>query len=168
MPLIMKNIPAPKPDVEFPFWWTSAGLSEMDGAGIIKGERYLLKLGRKAIDRLNEEYTILEIQQETHRADQEQDVELYGDGYTYRTIPLPELLQSLDGDVIPLGDAGDVRLEARTVAPWVWPDADGNYPDANYSMQALQATMTTEQGDALFATMGIGTWAEVLEEQRNR
>ena len=99
--------------------------------------------------RLNEEYTILEIQQETHSADQEQDVELYGDGYTYRTIPLHEPLQSLDGDVIPLGEAGDVRsLEARTVAPWVWPDADGNYPDANYSMQALQATLTTAQGDA--------------------
>ena len=47
MPLIMRNIPEPKPDVLFEFWWTSGGLSELDGVGIIKGERYLLKLGRK-------------------------------------------------------------------------------------------------------------------------
>ena len=166
MPLIMRNIPAPKPDVEFQFWWTDGGLTEMDGVGIMKGERYRFKLGRKAIDRLGEEYTTLEIQQDGHAADQVQDLELYGDGYTYPMIPLPEQLRSLEGDVIPLGEAGDVTLTVGNVQPWVWPDADGNYPEANYTMRALCARMTTEQGDALFATMGIDSWDAVLAEQQ--
>ena len=172
MPLIMRNIPEPKPEVLFEFWWTSGGLSELDGVGIIKGERYLLKLGRKSVmsyDSAGEsDYTTLEIQQPTHSADQVEPLELYGDGYTYDMIPLPEPLRSLEGDVIPLGEAGDVRLEVGNVAPWVWPDAEGNYPDNSYTMRALTATMTTAQGDALFATMGIESWDAVLEEQRRR
>ena len=63
-----------------------------------------------------------------------------------------------------MGEAGDVRLEVGNVAPWVWPDADGNYPEENYTMRAGAPPCTTQQGDALFATMGIGTWAEVLAE----
>ena len=168
MPLIMRNIPEPKPDVLFEFWWTSGGATGLDGVGIIKGERYLLNLGRKVGDTPADDYTTLEIQQPTHSADQVEPLELYGDGYTYDMIPLPEPLRSLEGDVIPLGEAGDVRLEVGNVAPWVWPDAEGNYPDNSYTMRALTATMTTAQGDALFATMGIESWDAVLEEQRRR
>ena len=168
MPLIMRAIPAPKPDVFFDFWWTDGGLTELDGVGVIKGGRYLLKLGRKVGDIAADDYTTLEIQQETHSADQVEPVELFGDGYTYDTIPLPGPLQSLDGDVIPLGEAGDVLLNSGMVKPWVWPDENGVYPDASYSMQALSAKMTTEQGDALFATMGIDSWAAVLAEQKRR
>ena len=166
MPLILRNIPEPKPDVQFDFWWTSGGLSELDGVGIIKGERYLLKLARKTVE--NEAYTTLEIQQESHSADQMQQLELFGDGYTFGCIPLPEPLRSLEGDVLPLGEAGDVLLTAGMVKPWVWPDAEGNYPDASYSMLALSATISTAQGDALFATMGIDSWESVLAEQRRR
>ena len=166
MPLIMRNIPEPKPEVQLDFWWTGGGLSGLDGVGIIKGERYLLKLGRKVGQSPDEDYTTLEIQQEDHSADRVRPLELYGD--TYDTIPLPEPLQSLVGDVIPLGEAGDVLLEVGNVAPWVWPDEGGKYPEANYTMQALTATMTTEQGDALFATMGIESWDAVMAEQLNR
>ena len=166
MPLIMRNIPEPKPDVQFDFWWTSGGLNELDGVGIIKGQRYLLKLGRKVGNAAVDDYTTLEIQQETHSADQVERLELYGNGYDM--IPLPEPLRSLDGDVIPLGEAGDVLLTVGNVAPWIWPDAEGNYPDAHYTMRALTARMSTQQGDALFATMGIDSWDAVLAEQRRR
>ena len=58
MPLIMKKHPMPQAGRGVPLLVDQRRrLSEMDGVGIIKGERYLLKLGRKSIDRLHEEYT---------------------------------------------------------------------------------------------------------------
>ena len=92
----------------------------------------------------------------------------YGDGYTYSCIPLPPELRSLDGDIVQVGD-GTAKLSAYMAKPWVYPDADGQYPeDKRYSMLVLGATLSTQQTDALFATLGVDSWQVVLEEQRNR
>ena len=167
MPLILKPKPMPRPNIEMEFVFGSAHLTEMDGTAYYQGNAYHVIIGRKGVD--SEHYGMLEIQQVDHSADQVEEVELYGDGYTYSCIPLPPSLRSLDGDVVTIGQGVTAALAAGMVQPWVYPDADGNYPpNKPYSMLALVAQLTTEQTDTLFATLGVDSWEDVLEEQRNR
>ena len=77
----------------------------------------------------------------------------------------------LEGDVGPLnGATSDPAAGSGQSA--VGPArrrSNGSYQEENYIMPPVaQPLAIPEQDYALFATMGIGTWAEVLEEQRNR
>ena len=165
MPLTFKHR---RPNIEMEFEFKSAALTEMDGTAFYKGREYHVTIGRKIGDTPADAYGGLEIQQKDHDESQVEEVELYGDGYTYPCIPLPADLKSLDGDVVRIGD-GTAALSSRMVKPWIYPDADGNYPDDKpYSMLALQATLTTEQTDAMFATLGVPSWGDVLAEQQTR
>ena len=164
MPLTFKHR---RPNIEMEFEFKSAGLTEINGTAFYQGREYHVILGRKGTGP-EDQYGGLEIQQKDHDESQVEDLELYGDGYTYPAIPLPPELRSLDGDVVNVGD-GTTLLESRMVKPWVFPDAEGNYPDDKpYSMLALGARLTVEQTDALFATLGVASWDDVLAEQRNR
>ena len=165
MPLIFKP---KRPTVEMEFEFKSAGLTEMDGTAYYKGREYHVILGRKSTSP-DDNYGGLELQQKDHDESQVEELELYGDGYTYPAIPLPPELRSLDGDVVQIG-AGTALLEARMVQPWVYPDEDGTYPDNKpYSMMALGARLTVgADRHALFATLGVDSWEDVLAEQRTR
>ena len=153
----------PNRDMEFIF--DSKSLAELTGVGHMDGVEYRVRLSRNFIERTGETYGILEIQQKDHQYSQVEEVELYGDGYTYACVPLPKTLKSLDGDVVALG-SGAAELQSRLVAPWVYPDSDGNYQQGpTYSLQALQSKLTVEQTDELFAVMGVASWEDVMEAQ---
>ena len=167
MPLTFKHR-RPNIEMDFEFHKKDSALTGMDGTAHYNGKEYAVMVGRKIGDTPENSYGKLEIQQKEHDASQVEEVELYGDGYTYSCIPLPPELRSLDGDVVRIRD-GTAALSSRMVKPWIYQDAEGNWPDsAPYSMLALQATLTTEQTDALFATLGIPSWEDVLAEQLNR
>ena len=157
-----------KPAVRLDMDLNDYSLTEITGTARWKGDDYRIRVSRNSTGP-EDNYGIVEIQQMGHSADQETEIELYGDGYTYPAVPLPEPLRALDGDVIDLGAAGTAALTSRMVQPWVYPDSDGNYsPTPPYTLQALQAKLTVEQADVLFAQGGIASWADTLAEQQNR
>ena len=163
MPLVIKKTKPPLITLEFDWNFKDAHLSEMDGPAFYKGHTYHAILGRKGVD--GNYYGYLEVQQLDHAEDQVEEVELYDDGYTYPLVPLPKELHTLIGDTIIVGPTF-AQLRVSVVKPWVFPDAEGIWPDdKSYSILALNAKLTTEQTDELFALGGVSSWAKVLRDQ---
>ncbi len=155
----------PKKTLKISFYDTSP--AEMYGNATYDGVKYIIRLSRNSTSP-TDHYAMVEIQQLTHSPEEAIGAEL-GDDHFDNVIPLPKGLRSLEGDTLTIAKDSTAHIYARFAAPWIWPDADGNYPDKpKYTLKVLQAKLTNEQGDQLFGLMKQPTWTEILEEQRGR
>ena len=156
-----------RPDHTLDFTLNDSSLSELTGYGVCQGLEFRVRVSRN-VGR-EEDYGVLEIQQRYHSQEEAIGAKIWGSFYE-NTVPLPKQFRSLVGDSFyPGGDTGKATLESPIVKPWVYPDAEGDYPeDVSYSLQVLTARLTVEQADFLFAMLDVDSWEQVLAEQETR
>ena len=78
-------------------------------------------------------------------------------------LPLNALLQPLDGEMVTVNALVAGTLE---IIETYGPPLDGEGDDFHFFyMEVLQARVETEDADAIFASIGGQTWAEIQEEQ---
>ena len=78
-------------------------------------------------------------------------------------LPLDPLLQPLDGETVTVNDLAVGTLE---IIETYGPPLDGVGDDFHFFyMEVLQARVETEDADAIFASIGGKSWAEIQEGQ---
>ena len=164
MPLELK---IKRPTIVMELVLADYSLTEINGTARYEDEEYLVKIGRKSVrDRA---YGTLEIQQEEHYPEQAENGAMFHGVHYDNVIPLPAALKTLVGDMLDVGVGVNAELKTQMVAPWIFPDEDGQYPDKPlYSMIVLTARLSREETDKLFAEGKISIWSDVLAEQERR